>query len=149
MTRSEAGITAEVVKTNGAPTTGLQYTTAVISEALRISVSSVSFSDPAYNLLLHKGVAAPTVTTSVAAQAKATQLSRKAARTAKSLATQAKLSVVAGSKISLKVMASTSKYCKVTGTTIKGLKIGSCKVVVTVKPRKGPSRSKTLTLKVV
>ena len=149
MTRNEAGITAEVVKTNGAPTTGLQYTTAVISDALKISVSTVSFSDPAYNLLLHKAAAAPTVTTSVAAQAKATQLSRKAARTAKSLATQAKLSVVSGSKISLKVMASSSKYCKVTGTTIKGLKIGSCKVVVTVKPRKGPSRSKTLTLKVV
>jgi hypothetical protein len=152
MTRAEAGVTAEVVKTTGAPATGLQYATAVIGDGLRISVSAVTFSDPTYNLLLHKANVAPTsttVVTVVGVQPTTTQLSRKSARSAKSLATQAKLSVLAGSKISLKVLASTSRNCKVTGTTIKGLKVGSCKVIVTVKPRKGPSRSKTLTLKVV
>ena len=152
MTRAEAGVTAEVIKTSGAPATGLQYATAVIADGLRISVSAVTFSDPTYNLLLHKANVAPTsttVVTVVGVQPTATQLSRKSARSAKSLATQAKLSVLAGSKISLKVLASTSRNCKVTGTTIKGLKVGSCKVIVTVKPRKGPSRSKTLTLKVV
>ena len=152
MTRAEAGVTAEVVKTTGAPATGLQYATAVIGDGLRISVSAVTFSDPTYNLLLHKANVAPTsttVVTVVGVQPTTTQLSRKSARSAKSLATQAKLSVLAGSKISLKVLASTSRNCKVTGTTIKSLKVGSCKVIVTVKPRKGPSRSKTLTLKVV
>ena len=152
MTRAEAGVTAEVVKTTGAPATGLQYATAVIGDGLRISVSAVTFSDPTYNLLLHKANVAPTsttVVTVVGVQPTTTQLSRKSARSAKSLATQAKLSVLAGSKISLKVLASTSRNCKVTGSTIKGLKVGSCKVIVTVKPRKGPSRSKTLTLKVV
>ena len=152
MTRAEAGVTAEVIKTSGAPATGLQYATAVIGDGLRISVSAVTFSDPTYNLLLHKANVAPTsttVVTIVGVQPTTTQLSRKSARSAKSLATQAKLSVLAGSKISLKVLASTSRNCKVIGTTIKGLKVGSCKVIVTVKPRKGPSRSKTLTLKVV
>ena len=152
MTRAEAGVTAEVIKTTGAPATGLQYATAVIGDGLRISVSAVTFSDPTYNLLLHKANVAPTsttVVTVVGVQPTTTQLSRKSARSAKSLATQAKLSVLAGSKISLKVLASTSRNCKVIGTTIKGLKVGSCKVIVTVKPRKGPSRSKTLTLKVV
>ena len=152
MTRAEAGVTAEVIKTTGTPATGLQYATAVIGDGLRISVSAVTFSDPTYNLLLHKANVAPTsttVVTVVGVQPTTTQLSRKSARSAKSLATQAKLSVLAGSKISLKVLASTSRNCKVTGTTIKGLKVGSCKVIVTVKPRKGPSRSKTLTLKVV
>jgi hypothetical protein len=152
MTRAEAGVTAEVVKTTGAPATGLQYATAVIGDGLRISVSAVTFSDPTYNLLLHKANVAPTsttVVTVVGVQPTTTQLSRKSARSAKSLATQAKLSVLAGSKISLKVLASTSRNCKVTGSTIKGLKVGSCKVIVSVKPRKGPSRSKTLTLKVV
>ena len=152
MTRAEAGVTAEVIKTSGAPATGLQYATAVIGDGLRISVSAVTFSDPTYNLLLHKANVAPTsttVVTVVGVQPTTTQLSRKSARSAKSLATQAKLSVLAGSKISLKVLASSSRNCKVTGTTIKGLKVGSCKVIVTVKPRKGPSRSKTLTLKVV
>ena len=152
MTRAEAGVTAEVVKTTGAPSTGLQYASTVIGDGLKISVSAVTFSDPTYNLLLHKANVArtsTTVVTVVGVKASTTQLTRKSARSAKSLATQAKLSVLSGSKISLKVVASTSRNCKVTGTTIKGLKVGSCKVIVTVKPRKGPSRSKTLTLKVV
>jgi hypothetical protein len=152
MTRAEAGVIAEVVKTTGAPATGLQYATAVIGDGLKISVSAVTFSDPTYNLLLHKANVArtsTTVVTVVGVKASTTQLTRKSARSAKSLATQAKLSVLSGSKISLKVVASTSRNCKVTGTTIKGLKVGSCKVIVTVKPRRGTSRSKTLTLKVV
>ena len=152
MTRAEAGVTAEVVKTTGAPSTGLQYSSTVIGEGLKISVSAVTFSDPTYNLLLHKANAAPTsttVVTVVGVQATTTQLSRKSARSAKSLAAQAKLPVLAGSKVSLKVMASSSRYCKVTGATIKGTKKGTCKVTVTVKPKKGASKSKTLTLTVV
>jgi hypothetical protein len=185
ITRTEAGVTADVVKTSGAPSTGLQYTTTVIGDALKISVSAVSFSDPTYNLLLHKAAVASTTTSSTTVPstgvttttvptntsttttvvnggastnlttliqttaASATQLSRTASRTAKSLAVQAKLAVAAGSVVSMKVVASTSKYCKVTGSTIKGLKKGSCKVTVTVKPKKGISRTKTLTLKVL
>jgi len=190
ITRTEAGVTADVVKTSGAPSTGLQYTTTVIGDALKISVSAVSFSDPTYNLLLHKAAVASTTTSSTTTSsttvpstgvttttvptntsttttvvnggastnlttliqttaASATQLSRTASRTAKSLAVQAKLAVAAGSVVSMKVVASTSKYCKVTGSTIKGLKKGSCKVTVTVKPKKGISRTKTLTLKVL
>ena len=42
MTRAEAGVTAEVVKTTGAPTTGLQYSSTVIGDGLRISVSAVT-----------------------------------------------------------------------------------------------------------
>ena len=182
ITRTEAGVTADVVKTSGAPSTGLQYTTTVIGDALKISVSAVSFSDPTYNLLLHKAAVASTTTTTPSSgattttvpastattttvvnggastnlttliqtnAASATQLSRTASRTAKSLAVQAKLAVATGSVVSMKVVTSTSKYCKVTGSTIKGLKKGSCKVTVTVKPKKGLSRSKTLTLKVL
>jgi hypothetical protein len=149
ITRTEAGVTADVVKSVGAPTTGLQYTSNIVNGGVQISVSAVTFSDPTYNLLLHKAAAATTTSTVVGVGAKATQLSRKTARSAKSLAAQAKLSVLAGSKVSLKVVASTSRNCKVTGTMIKGLKVGSCKVIVTVKPKKGPSRSRTLTLKVV
>jgi hypothetical protein len=180
ITRTEAGVTADVVKTSGAPSTGLQYTTTVIGDALKISVSAVSFSDPTYNLLLHKAAVASTTTpssgattTSVPAStattitvvnggastnlttliqtnaASATQLSRTTGRTAKSLAAQANLAVLTGSTVSLKVVTSTAKYCKVTGTNIKGVNVGSCKVTVTVKPKKGISHSKTLTLKVV
>lgn len=182
LTRTEAGVTADVLKTSGAPSSGLQYTTTVIGDGLKIAVSAVTFSDPTYNLLLHKAAVASTTTTTAPSSgtttslpssdgtsttvgnggassnlttlvqtnaASATQLSRSKSRTAKSLATQAKLTVLVGSKVTIKVATSSSKYCRVTGATIKGTKKGSCKVTVTVKPKKGPSRSKTLNLKVV
>jgi len=192
MTRTEAGVTADVLKISGVPTTGLQYAVTVIGDALKISVTAVSFSDPTYNLLLHKAAVATTATTVPATTVPATtvpatgattttvpatgattttvvsggassnlttliqtnavlatQLSRTTGRTAKSLAAQANLAVPTGSTVSLKVVTSTAKYCKVTGTNIKGVNVGPCKVTVTVKPKKGISRSKTLTLKVV
>jgi hypothetical protein len=68
--------------------------------------------------------------------------------TAKSIASYAKLKVLSTSKVSLKVVASYAKYCKVTGATLKGLKAGSCKITVTVTPKKGKATSKTVTLKV-
>jgi len=68
--------------------------------------------------------------------------------TAKSIAIYAKLAMPSTSKVSLKVISSYVKYCKVSGTTLKGLKTGSCKVTVTVTPKKGRASSKTVTLKV-
>ena len=67
---------------------------------------------------------------------------------AKSIATFAKIKVLPNSKVSLKVGASTTKFCKVSGTSLKGLKVGTCKVAVTVTPKKGKAVSKTITLKV-
>ena len=64
------------------------------------------------------------------------------------MATYAKLKVLSTSKVSLKVVTSYAKYCKVSGTTLEGLKAGSCKVTVTVTPKKGRATSKTITLKV-
>ena len=67
---------------------------------------------------------------------------------AKSIATFAKLKVLSTSRVSLKVVASSAKYCKVSGATLKGVKAGFCKVTVTVTPKKGRAASKTVTLKV-
>jgi hypothetical protein len=147
ITRTEAGVTADVVKTSGAPTTGLQYATSVIGDALKISITAVSFSNPSYKLQLHKATVAVDLIQSPVVVDK-NLLSLKAKKTAKELASQAKLAMPSGSKVSLKVVSSTAKYCKVIGTTIKGLKVGTCKVTVTVKPKKGASKSRTLTLKV-
>ena len=75
-------------------------------------------------------------------------LSSKKSATAKSIAAFAKLTISSTSRITLKVPASSAKYCKVSGTTLKGLKAGSCRVTVTVAPKKGRATSKTVTLKV-
>ena len=80
-------------------------------------------------------MSAPTVTT-------------KKSATAKAIAVFAKLAVLSTSRMSLKVVSSSAKYCKVSGATLKGLKAGSCKVTVTVTPKKGKATSKTVTLKV-
>jgi hypothetical protein len=85
-------------------------------------------------------VTTPTVTTPT--------VTTKKAVTAKSIAVFAKLKVLSTSKVKLKVVASSAKFCRVSGTTLKGLKAGSCKVTVTVTPKKGRATSKTVTLKV-
>jgi hypothetical protein len=82
----------------------------------------------------------PTVTTPT--------VTTKKAVTAKSIALFAKLKVLSTSKVSLKIVVSSAKYCRVSGATLKGLKAGSCKVTVTVTPKKGRATSKTVTLKV-
>jgi hypothetical protein len=65
-----------------------------------------------------------------------------------SIAKYAKLVVLSTSKVSMKVALSHAKYCKVSGSSLKGLRAGSCKVTVTVRPKKGITTSKTVTLKV-
>jgi hypothetical protein len=87
----------------------------------------------------------PTVTTPTVVVPKVTT-SKPA--TAKSIATFAKLKVLSTSKVSLRIVASSAKYCRVSGASLKGLKAGTCKVTVTVTPKKGRATSKTVTLKV-
>ena len=74
-------------------------------------------------------------------------LSRSRPATAKSIATYAKLKVASTSIVTLRVLPSSAKFCKVSGSTLKGLKAGSCKVTVTVTPKKGRSTTKTVTLR--
>jgi hypothetical protein len=106
------------------------------SSSVEIRVSDKAGNWSAYkNLSLSGVVNAPTVTSSKSVSAK-------------SIALFAKLKVLSTSKVSLKVVASSKKFCKVSGTTLKGLKAGSCRVTVTVTPKKGRATSKTVTLKV-
>ena len=93
---------------------------------------------------------APVVTTTTTVAPKATVLTVKLSKaaSAKSIATFAKLKVLSTSKVSLKVVSSYAKNCRVSLGTLKGLKAGSCKVTVTVTPKKGRATSKTITLKI-
>ncbi|MEK7293324.1 MAG: M12 family metallo-peptidase [Actinomycetota bacterium] len=68
---------------------------------------------------------------------------------AKTIAIFAKFTLSTGAVISLKVASSSTKYCKVSGKTLKGLRVGPCKVTVTVKPKTGKSQSKTVALLVM
>jgi hypothetical protein len=89
-----------------------------------------------------------TTTTTTAPKAISPTVKLSRAASAKSIAAFAKIKVLSTSKVKLKVVASSAKFCRVSGTTLKGLKAGSCKVTVTVTPKKGRATSKTITLKI-
>jgi hypothetical protein len=116
------------------------------TSSIEIRVSDKAGNWSAYKTLSVSGtVTTPTVTTPTVTTPTVTT---KKAATAKSIATYAKLVVLSTSKVSLKVVSSYAKYCKVSGTTLKGVKAGTCKVTVTVTPKKGKATSKSVTLKV-
>ena len=111
------------------------------------------FSAPNPSLKL-KVPAAFTATT-VKAVSKPTVTTKKTA-TAKSFADYAKLTVAKTSTVSLKVSTASKRYCAVVSTKVKGvttmklkgLKKGTCKVTVTVTPKKGTAKRETVTLKI-
>ena len=88
----------------------------------------------------------PTSSTSTISSAPTVRVARTLS--GKSLASYAKLKVASTSRISLRVISSSTKICKVTGTSVKGLKAGTCKVTVSVKPKSGATKSKTVSFKV-
>ena len=133
---------------------GLAVSTASVrkseSSSIEVRVSDKAGNWSAYQTLAVYRAGSSTVNTPtvVTPTVLAPKVTTSKSVTAKSIATFAKLTVVSTSKLSLKVVASSVKFCKVSGTSLKGLKAGTCKVTVTVKPKKGASKSKTVSLKV-
>jgi hypothetical protein len=111
------------------------------TSSIEIRVSDKAGNWSAYKSLSVSGtVTTPTVTTPTVSKSKPA--------TAKSLALYAKIPVLATSKVSLKVVSGYAKYCKVSGARLKGIKVGNCKVTVTVTPKKGKAIARRVTLKV-
>ena len=168
---SQGVMSASVSVTEGTDGTQATSEVNVIDDGawLRVNASGFHYSKPDIKVRLTSSVSAssdssiastPSTTTTTAIGLPSTsttvvtatvvmpQVSRTKSATAKSIATYSKLKVASTSKISLKVVSGFAKYCKVSGTVLKGLKSGSCKVTVTVTPKKGKATSKTVTLKV-
>jgi uncharacterized repeat protein (TIGR02543 family) len=155
-----ANSSTTVVPTTEAPTTTVTPTTAATTTTVVTTTTAVTTTTvtPATTVVPVTTIASVEVaTTVVTAAAMAPTLatviqqpvvSTKKAATAVSLAKYAKITLPTGSKISLKVQTTSAKYCKVSGTTVRGVKSGTCKVVVTVTPKKGRAVVRTVTLKV-
>jgi hypothetical protein len=90
-----------------------------------------------------------TTTTTTVPKIKILLVTTKKSVTAKAVASYAQLTIKPKSVVSLKVAKASSAFCKVFRATLQGLKPGSCKVMVTVTPKKGKATLKTITLKVV
>lgn len=68
--------------------------------------------------------------------------------TATAIALSAKLKVKESSKTSLKVDSKSRKFCRVSDSSLIGVKAGVCRVTVSVKEKKGKPILKTLSIKV-
>jgi hypothetical protein len=130
-----------------------ELTFASASAGVVVDFNLKHFSAPNPSLKL-KAPAALTVAP-VAVAKKPTVTTKKSA-TAKSFADYAKLTVAKTSTVSLKVSAASKKYCAVVTTKVKGIKTmklkglkkGTCKVTVTVTPKKGLAKRANVTLKI-
>ena len=124
-------------------------------------ITHYSAPDPVVTIY-REGMSASTTTTSttttVAAPATATtvpslvasslSLGRGKSLTSSKLVSASGLSRPVGSTVSIKVSASTARYCRVLGTSVRALKAGTCRVTVTVRPKNGTSKSKTVSVKI-
>ncbi len=142
-------VEANVVK----PTAiGPCYVKAIVDNASVSSSGVRRFATPATVRMNYSiksiGVVSNSSATSGSSASKAPTIRVARSTTGKSIASYAKLTVASTSKISLRVIGASSKVCKVVGTSVKGLKAGTCKVTVSVKPKKGATKSKTVSLKV-
>ena len=109
----------------------------------KLAATSVKIrvSDYSGNWSAYKALPVPGVSTAMTVR-------RSKPATSKSIAIFAKIPVLSTSKVSIKVVSGYAKLCKVSGTKLKGIKAGTCKVTVTVTPKKGKATSRTVTLAV-
>ena len=128
--------------TTAAPTTSPPATTA--STAAPVATAAASTSVASATTVSSLVRVAPSTTIAVSQPV----VSATKAATAASLAKYAKVTVPAGAKVTVKVLSSSSKYCKLVGSSVKGIKKGLCKVTLTVTPKKGSVVTKTVVLKV-
>ena len=125
--------------------TGVVPTTTTVAPTTTTTVApTTTITTPVVKPILV--VAAPTTTT-VVKIISAPVVSISKPITTKSIAIYLNLAVSSTSQLSVKVSSVSAKYCTVSGTKLKALKAGSCKVTVKVTPKKGKPVSKSVTLK--
>lgn len=75
-------------------------------------------------------------------------LSTRKLTSATSLAKNAGISVAKGATVSLRVVPTSSKICRITGVVLKSIKLGTCKITVTTVSKIGAKKSRTILLSV-
>lgn len=115
------------------------YTSSIGSDALADCIAPAVSGTPSTPTVVE--VVSPTVAlVATPTVAKGKKLSSK------SLAKQIGISIPKKAKVTLKVAKASKKNCKVSGTSIKALKPGTCLVTVKVNPKKGKTTTKSTTI---
>ena len=156
VTRSAATTTAApttatpttATPTTAAPTTAAPVTTSppvstVTTLNTEVTVAPSTTPAPVTTLSSVVTVAPPST---IAISQPVVSATRAASATA--IAKYVKAVVPTGAKISVKVLSSSSRYCKLVGSSVKGIKKGLCKVTLSIRPKKGSVVTKTVVLKV-
>jgi len=119
------------------------YTSAVASTSSSACIAPVFVSTPAAPVVVSTP-AAPVVAALPTCSTKKGKLVKKSC-----LLKATGLKVPKNSVYSLSVAKASKNICRVSGTSIKGLKVGQCAVSVKIKPKKGRATSETTTIAVL
>ena len=119
----------------------------IVATSPTTTVISTTTTIPATTTTVISTTTIPATTTTVVKKKSAPVVSISKPITAKSIAIYLNLAVSSTSQLSISVSSVSAKYCTVSGTKLKALKAGSCKVTIKVIPKKGKTVSKTVTLK--
>ena len=156
VTRSAATTTAApttAAPTTAAPTTAAPTTAAPVTTSPPVSTATtlntevtVAPSTTPAPVTTSSSVVTVAPPSTMAISQPVVSATRAASATA--IAKYAKAVIPTGAKISVKVLSSSSRYCKLAGSSVKGIKKGLCKVTLTIRPKKGSVVTKTVVLKV-
>ena len=124
---------------------GLNISSLMVSKSANTSIE-IRVSDKAGNWSVYKQLAMLGTTKAEAISSPRVSIMRLTST--KSLASIAKLVVSKTSKVSLKVALNSARFCRVSGSSLKGLKVGTCRVTISVKPKNGLTKSRTVSLQV-
>jgi YVTN family beta-propeller protein len=124
---------------------GLNISSLMVSKSANNSIE-IRVSDKAGNWSVYKQLAMLGTTKVESISSPRVLIARLTS--SKSLASMAKLVISKTSKVSLKVSPKSARFCKVSGSSIKGLKVGTCRVTILVKPKKGVTMSRTVSFQV-
>ena len=113
---------------------------------INTGVQHYSSPNPSITFKLGSSYGTPYVTPSLPATKTPPLLRVKKQATAKSIATFAGLAQPKGSTVSLKILSSSSTVCRVSKSSLIGVKKGTCRIKVTVQSSTGTKKSKTVSL---
>ena len=114
---------------------------------VNLGVQHYSEPDPVVTIARRVAITStPAITNSVIAATPTLLLNRS--KSPSNIASLAKVSIPKGAVASLKVSAAYAKYCKVVGTSVKAIAVGTCKVTLAVKPKTGMATRKVVSLTV-
>ena len=135
-------ITREYASTVSLPVAELRVSSSSV-KAMAVSGNSVQV-----RVVDNAGNVSPWRSVSVPSLGGSANLKVGSSRTHKSLASLAKIAVPSSARISVRVSSSSARVCRVVGTSVRGVKAGTCRVTITVTPKRGRPTLKQVTLKV-